>query len=316
MRQLLALALAAAGLAATPALASAAPPVNDAYLASLPVDNVDFTATTDTTEATTQADLFNPSATGAPLGGGDPEPLTCDGTAIGKTVWYDLAPQSDGDVLIRATGFATVVAVYEWSARTSRIMRQVDCSANTSVQDLAVSVRAKRRYTIQVGGAGGAGGPLNLKVDYLPDSDRDGRYDPLDECPDVAGIGQFGGCPPVLNVRPRLSFANTGSGINITRFVVERVPKGAKVVARCGGCGAQTVRARRTGTVTLSRLVGRAARAGATIQVKVTMRRTGKGRYRFGATGKSQSWRVRVGGITAAPERCLNVRTGKSERCP
>ena len=116
-------------------------------------------------------------------------------------------------------------------------------------------------------------------------------------------------------MRPRLSFANTGSGIQITRLVVDACPKGAKVVARCGGCGAQTVRARRTGTVELSRLVGRAARAGATIQVNVTMPRTGKGTYRFGATGKSQSWRVRVGGITAAPERCLNVRTGKSERC-
>ena len=218
--------------------------------------------------------------------------------------------------MIRATGFATVVAVYEWDERdvadqsvrsTARPTRPPTTSSS--------SVRAERRYTIQVGGAGGAGGPLNLKVDYLPDSDRDGRYDQLDECPNVAGVDRFGGCPPVLNVRPRLSFANTGTGIQITRFVVERVPKGAKIVARCGGCGSQTVRAKRTGTVTLSRMVGRAARAGANIQVKVTMPRTGTGTYRFGATGKLQSWRVRVGGITAAAERCLNVRTGKTERC-
>ena len=45
------------------------------------------------------------------------------------------------------------------------------------------------------------------------------------------------------------------------------------------------------------------------------MARNGTGTYRFGATGKSQSWRVRAGGIKASPERCLNVRTGKSERC-
>jgi hypothetical protein len=178
-----------------------------------------------------------------------------------------------------------------------------------------VGVRARRHYTIQVGGAGGAGGPLNLGVTYLPDRDRDGRYDPLDECPTVAGIGRFGGCPPELNVRPRITFANTGSGIRVTRLWVERVPKGAKVVARCGGCGSQTIRAKRTGTVTLSRLAGRAANAGAKIQVKVTMRRTGKSRYRFGATGKSQSWRVRAGGLGASTERCLNARTGKSERC-
>jgi hypothetical protein len=315
MRQLLALVLAAAGLAAAPALAAAAPPVNDAYLASLPVTNVDFTATTDTTEATTQTDLFNPSATGAPLGGGDAEPTACKGTPIGKTVWYDLAPQADGDVLIRATGFTTVVAVYEWSEQTSRITRTVDCSANAAAEDFAVSVRAKRHYTIQVGGANGAGGPLNLKVDYLPDTDRDGVTDLLDTCPSVAGIERLGGCVPELSSRPRLTFANTGSGIRITRLWVERVPKGGKVVVRCGGCGSQTVRARRTGTVELSRFLGRSASAGATISVKVTMRRSGTGTYRFGATGKFQSWRVRAGGIKASPERCLNVRTGKSERC-
>ena len=315
MRQLFALVLAAAGFAATPSLASAAPPVNDAYLASLPVTTADFTATSDTTEATTQTDLFNPSATGAPLGGGAPESTTCKGTSFGKTVWYDLAPQADGDVVIRATGFATVVAVHEWSAQTSRIVSTVDCSANAAVEDLVVSVRAKRRYTIQVGGAGGVGGPLNLKVDYLPDRDRDGQYDPLDKCPSVAGIERFGGCPPELGSRPRLTFGNTSTGIQITRLWVERVPKGGKVVVSCGGCGSQTVRARRTGTVELSRFVGRTPNAGATISVKVTMARSGSGTYRFGATGKFQSWRVRVAGIKASPERCLNVRTGKSERC-
>ena len=75
----------------------------------------EFTATTDTTEATTQADLFNPSRDGAPLGGAGPENTTCKGAPFGKTVWYDLAPPADGDAVIRATGFATVVAVYEWS---------------------------------------------------------------------------------------------------------------------------------------------------------------------------------------------------------
>ena len=102
-RLLLAAALTAAACASAPALASAAPPVNDNYLASLPVDQAEFTATTDTTEATTQPDLFNPNRDGQPLGGGAAEPLTCKGTAFGKTVWYDLAPQVDGGVQLRAT---------------------------------------------------------------------------------------------------------------------------------------------------------------------------------------------------------------------
>ena len=217
--------------------------------------------------------------------------------------------------MIRATGFATVVAVYEWSSTTSQITRMVDCSANASVDDLVLDVRGKRNYTIQVGGAGGIGGPLNLKVDYFPDRDRDSQIDDLDRCPTVAGIERFGGCPPELSSRPRITFANTAGGIRITRLWVDRVPKGGKVLVRCGGCGSQTVKARRTGTVELSRFTGRTARAGATISVKVTMARNGTGTYRFGATGKFQSGRVRAGGIKASPERCLNVRTGKSERC-
>ena len=211
-----------------PALAAAAPPANDAYLASLPVDKREFTASTDTTEATTQADLFNPSRDGAPLGGAGPENTTCKGTPFGKTVWYDLAPQVDGGVVIRATGFATVVAVYEWSGTTSQITRMVDCSANASVDDLVLDVRGKRNYTIQVGGADGIGGPLNLKVDYFPDRDRDCQIDDLDRCPTVAGIERFGGCPPELSSRPRLTFANTASGIRITRLWVDRVPKGGE----------------------------------------------------------------------------------------
>ena len=87
--------------------------------------------------------------------GRGPENTTCKGTPFGKTVWYDLAPQVDGGVVIRATGFATVVAVYEWSGTTSQITRMVDCSANASVDDLVLDVRGKRNYTIQVGGANG-----------------------------------------------------------------------------------------------------------------------------------------------------------------
>jgi len=96
VRLLLAAALTAAACASTPALAAAAPPVNDNYLSSLPVDQVAFTATADTTEATTQPDLFNPNRDGTPLGGGTGEPLDCKGTPFGKTVWYDLAPQVSG----------------------------------------------------------------------------------------------------------------------------------------------------------------------------------------------------------------------------
>ena len=82
-------------------------------------------------------------------------------------------------------------------------------------------------------------------MDYFADSDNDGEYDALDECPKVAGIARFGGCPPELRVAPRIGFDRTGNGVRITRLFVDRVPKGAKVVAKCSGCGSQTVRRRR-----------------------------------------------------------------------
>src|SRR3954447_6225839 len=135
-RLLFAAALTAAACVAAPAAASAAPPVNDNYLSSLPVDQVQFTATADTTEATTQADLFNPNRDGQPLGGGAPEPLDCKGTPFGKTVWYDLAPQVSGGVQLRASGFQTVVAVYEWNPQDSKISKLVDCSPNAGGDDL------------------------------------------------------------------------------------------------------------------------------------------------------------------------------------
>src|SRR4051794_16599143 len=147
VRLLLAAALTAAACASAPALAAAAPPVNDNYLASLPVDQVEFTGNVDTTEATTQPDLFNPNRDGAPLGGGAAESLDCKGTPFGKTVWYDLAPQVNGGVQLRASGtFQPVIAVYEWNVQNSAITRLVDCTANANVDDLLLNVDGKKHY--------------------------------------------------------------------------------------------------------------------------------------------------------------------------
>jgi hypothetical protein len=316
VRLLFAAAVTTAALACAPALAAAAPPANDNYLSSLPVDKTVFTATADTTEATTQPDLFNPSRTGAPLGGGDPETTNCKGTEFGKTVWYDLAPQVDGGVQLRATGFGTVVSVYEWNAQDSRITRLVDCSASASTDDLLLDVEGKKNYTIQVGGVGGAGGPLTVKADFFPDQDGDGILDDQpDKCKTVPGIERFGGCPPELKVTPSIGFDSTGNGITINRLNVDRVPKGAKVVAKCGGCGSQTVKAKRFGRISMTKLVGKNVRAGTKVEIKVTLAKTGTGTYKYGATGSYFAWPVRVGGIGARQANCLNVKTSKIERC-
>ena len=196
----------------------------------------------DLTEATTQPDIFNPSRDGQPLGGGTTENTVCKGTPFGKTAWFDLTPQSDGaiDVSAAGIGFTPVIVLYEWSQANSQITRMVDCTPVAGGR-LALDVKKGRSYTIQLGGAGGIGGAATLSVDYFADSDGDGEYDALDKCPEVAGIARFGGCPPELRVVPSIGFDRTGNGVRISRLIVDRVPKGAKVVAKCSGCGSQTV---------------------------------------------------------------------------
>jgi hypothetical protein len=318
-RLLLVAAVTTAAFACVPALAAAAPPANDNYLASIPMalnPAAPTTTVVDTTEATTQPDTFNPNRDGQVLGGGDPEPLTCKGTAVGKTVWYDLAPPTNFGIALRATAaFPTVVAVYEWNPGDSKIKRLVDCTANAVADDLLIDLDAKKSYTIQVGGAAGAGGALTLKMESFADGDNDRILDALDKCVTVPGVERFGGCPPKLDTNARLSVDYTATGVRIKRLWVEHVPKGAKIVARCGGCGSQTVKATRAGTVNLSKLVGRSVSAGKTVEVRVTMAARGSGVYRFGATGRFRKWPIEAGALGATFDRCLNAKSSKIERC-
>ncbi|RKQ90573.1 hypothetical protein C8N24_0385 [Solirubrobacter pauli] len=305
---------AAVSMAAFAAPAVAAPPPNDPYLASSPIDRAEFTTTVDTTEATTQPDLFNPSRDGLPLGGGSSENTACKGAIFGKTVWYDLPPRFSGGVELSATAaFPVAVAVYEWND-ASQITRMVDCT--TSPGPLRLVLAGKRNYTVQVGGVGAAGGPIAFKADVFFDKDDDGSLDELDKCPEVAGIERFGGCPPELKVTPALSWAPAGNGIEISRLAVDRVPKGAKLVVKCKGCGSQTVRAKKQGRVVFNKLAGKTVRAGANIELLVTLGKTGKSTYKFGATGSYFKWPVKASGLGARQSRCIAVGTAsKLESC-
>jgi hypothetical protein len=321
--------LACAAALTCPALAAAAPPPNDNYLASTSISDTqrplppEYSDSIDTSEATTQSDLFNPDKDGLPLGGGDPEPTSCapGGPAYGKTAWWDFRPQSPGGVEIKASGsFDVVVAVYEWSSDTSKITRRVRCqnAAPGSETVLLPTVRKDRNYTVQVGGAGATGGPLQFALSYFRDRDGDGVLDDEpDKCLSRPGIRRFGGCPPELRAAPRFSYDRSGSGLIIRALTVDDVPKNGTAEVRCGRCGRKvSKKARKTGSVKLTRFLGRSVRAGDKIEVRVTMpRRAKSGRYRFGAFGRYYRYPVTAAGFGKRTVRCLNPGSRKPVQC-
>jgi hypothetical protein len=312
---------------ALPAVAAAAPPANDNYLASTSISDAErplgreFTDTIDTTEATTQADLFNPDKDGLPFGGGGAEPTTCGSVGYGRTAWWDFRPQSAGGVEIKASGgFDVVVAVYEWSGSTSRITKRVSCQneAPGSETVLLPRVLKNHNYTVQVGGAGDTGGALKFDLSYFRDRDADGVLDDEpDKCLSRPGIRRFGGCPPELRSAPRLSLDTNSSGATVRAITVDELPKTARVEVRCGHCGRKvTKKARRAGSVSLDRFLGRFVRAGDFIEVRLTMpKRAKKGRYRFGAVGKVYHYPITSHGLGKRTLRCLNPGSRKPVRC-
>lgn len=312
----------AAALAA-PAAAAAAPPPNDNYLASTTIDPASasfprtFADRADTAEATTQADTFNPNKDGVPFGGGDPEPAACapGGPAFGRTAWWDFRAPHAGGMQIKAdAGFDAVVAVYEWSAQTSRITRTVTCQNDSrgGEEVLLPEVRKGTNYTIQVGGAADAGGPVDFTVAYFPDSDDDGRFDADDECVKLPGTSS--GCPPELKATPRIRFDDVPGGTRVLSLALDDVTKGARAEVR--GVGKRLrKRARRSGDLSLNEVAGRMVRAGHRIEIRVTLGRTGKGRFRFGATGKYFRWPVTSSGLGKRVTRCLNPGSRKPVKC-
>jgi hypothetical protein len=269
-------ALVALAALVVPTVALAVVPSNDDYLKSTAlnrpetrVPREEIKANVDTTEATTQPDLFVPGT----AGGGGPENTVCKGRAFGKTVWYDVHPDVDGALEIQTGGFDVAVSVYEFDNRTAKILRAAGCSAEPGTQDFIVPrVEGGRHYTIQVGGLdsgmGAVAGLLQLTFQFFADRDDDNVFDPLDTCPDQPGVRSAGGCPPELRSTPKLTATPTATGIIVRKLSVSAT-KGAKVEVRCRrGCSGH--QARTAGVVSFPLLRGRALPAGAVIEVFVT----------------------------------------------
>ena len=189
---------------------AAAPPPNDNYLASTTISGQEYRDSVDTTEATTQADMFNPNRDGLPSGGGDPEPTSCaPGASYGKTVWWDFRPPSDGGVEIRANGgFDVVVAVYTWNERTSRITRSVRCQNDEAGVRGRPDPPCQRRDQLHDPGRRRQRRRRAAEFDlgYFPDTDGDGILDDApDKCCTQPGIERSAAARPSCAPPPRLS---------------------------------------------------------------------------------------------------------------
>ena len=269
-----------AGCAALPAAAGAAPPANDNYLSSIPVNaygtvltTAEVSDTRDTTEATVQSDLFSPTSSG-----GGAESTLCNGVPFGKTVWYDFHPDIPGTAELQTAGFDATVSVYEFDRATSKLTKLIGCGNDPGVtEDVFAPVLGGRSYTVQIGGvdagAGPAGGNLQFKFQFFGDRDQDDVFDPLDHCKTIPGPRESGGCPRDMKSTVRLTAQPAGSGI-IVRSLSVKARKGAHASLSCRKVchvkQGRNARAQAAKTVSFSKLKGRFLPAGASIVVRVT----------------------------------------------
>lgn len=318
---------------AAAASAAVPPPANDAYSQSTVIPQgqttgthaTTFTDQVDTTSATVQSDLFNPDVHGQPSSGGGPENVTCHGASFGKTVWYDIHPRVPIGVELVASGLPSSIGLYEWNQATGRIVKGLGCQTAAGLNNdyvVPFDLQPNRAYTVQLGGLvqGGvtSGGPLQFTATFYPDRDNDGTPDVIDGCPALAGPAGLGGCPPVLHPTAHPTWTSAGSGIRLISLVIDGIPGGATVLARCAGCGAsQTAHAgARAGSVTLGRFAGRTLRGGTRLQIWVTKRAAGTGVYRYGAIGSYISYPIGHGALGTRSARCLTPGTRSVRRCP
>jgi len=161
------------------------------------------------------------------------------------------------------------------------------------IETLKHPVEAGTGYAVQVGGAAGASGVLQVSFTFLPDRDGDGVTDDADECPRRPGTAN--GCPPKIVAGIGYKYDNAGAGARFRFLEVKGAPAGARVDVRCSrGCPRQrlTVRSRITRVKSFR---GRVMPTGARIEVRVT---------KSGYVGTYRKFTVSAGDVTTS-DGCL-----------
>jgi hypothetical protein len=267
-----------------PCEAAPVAPVNDNYLASLnlnqphtPLDRVDtLRDTRDTTAATTQTDIFNPTSHGGP-----PELTGCNGVSEGKTIWYDFYPDATGLVRVRTSAdFGTVMAVMPFDPKTllpENSQRQCAVNQPTAAGELFANVQAGKPYTVQIGGVEEAGGTVEVLFDYVVKPKR-------------------------LQAEATLAAQPLSSGVRVVSLSVS-APAKSRVRVRCTrGCRPQAATARSVG---FPRLRGAVLPSGAALKIYVTAKNQ---------IGAYIEYRIGHGRFTKI-QRCLAPGSKRPERC-
>jgi hypothetical protein len=315
MTTLRAAAVCAALLVAPPSVAMAShvpgAPVNDDYLESLRLNEDGgrlerrdtLRDVRDTTNASVQSDIFSP-----PRSGGPPEPTTCGSASYGKTVWYDLYPDVNGLVRLRASGYNAVISITEFNRSTAipSAFERRQCANESSgpSEEFLVAVRGRRAYTVQLGGVDSAFGNLEFLFDFLADTDGDGVLDDVDRCDRVSGPRANNGCPERVRSEVLLRAQPTANGIRVLALRVNAT-RGARVAVSCSrGCRKQVRKAR---TVGFTNLRGRSLPAGTRVVIRTTKRLS---------IGSHVTYRILRGNFKKIT-RCTNPgSTRPRRRCP
>jgi hypothetical protein len=239
-----------------------------------------FSDSVNTSKATLQADLFKPGGNHA----GPREPFTCGGAVYGKTVWYDLNPTVDGDVLVQAVGngFNPVMSIVEYDATDQPNFRpksafQCSNQGGGALEQLTKKhVRRGHGYSVQLGGVGNTGGPVDFDVNLTPYR---------------------------LRATSKIAFQLTDNGIKLVNVRV-KVNRKARVEVGCKGCGKRVKRGRNV----RFNFRGKALRAGGKITIRAT---------RGGEIGVYQSRKIKRGKTPTESDRCLNPGSKKPRKtCP
>ncbi|MFI5010406.1 MAG: hypothetical protein ACHQDY_09055 [Solirubrobacterales bacterium] len=287
-RSIATVALALLALGATTSMtataAAPAPPINDNYLQSLNINKPgtalnrteEITDVRDTTAATIQSDIFNPTSHGGP-----PELTGCNGTGESGTIWYDFYPDANGIVKIHTSAsFGTIVAVVPFDPKSllpDESQRHCVVSQPTAASELLENVQAGKSYTVQIGGVAGSAGSIQFLFGY------------------------FVKLKPV-QAEATLTAAPLSGGVRVVSLAVA-APHRARVEVRCSrGCRPQATTARSVG---FPHLRGAVLPKGSSLKIYVTAKNE---------IGAFIEYRIGSGKFTKT-QRCLAPGSKKPKPC-